>query len=231
MLNPSICDWVRGLNAIWKQPVQILSNGTRIDKTSGLYDVLTEKYGMNWLGISWHQPYAIDKLECQIKNFLKGSITAFRKGDDGNRMNADLWWQDSNGVTVWLWIADRFSASSIIPGKNGNLTLYQNPADQAHAKCGFVAHKSYHMIRGKLYKCGPVALLPEFDQQYPLDISDEDRRLLSQYQPLSVEDYDHRSEDFFATLDDPIPQCKFCPIDPENGPLVSREKKIIRQSI
>jgi hypothetical protein len=56
-----------------------------------------------------------------------------------------------------------------------------------------------------------VALLPELDQQLDLAINDDDRRLLNSYQPLTLENFDSYHEEFFKKLDDPIPQCKFCP--------------------
>ena len=67
------------------------------------------------------------------------------------------------------------------------------------------------MINGKIYKCGPAPLMAEFDQQYPLDISTEDRALIHTDQGLSLEEFDTRGAEFFANIDNPIPQCKFCP--------------------
>ena len=75
------------------------------------------------------------------------------------------------------------------------------------------------MIRGGIYKCGPAALMPEFDQQYNFDISEEDKKLLYSYRPLTVEDFDTRGREFFDHIDDEIPQCKFCPEDYEYKPI------------
>jgi hypothetical protein len=85
-----------------------------------------------------------------------------------------------------------------------------------HADCTFVKWKSYHFIRGKLFKCGPSALMPEFDLQTPFDISDEDRALLHSYKPLSVDNFAEYHTEFFDNLDNPISQCKFCP---KSGPM------------
>ncbi len=76
------------------------------------------------------------------------------------------------------------------------------------------------MIRGKIYKCGPVALMPEFDQQYPLDITDSDRALLNSYTPLSI-DLAHAGhiQAWFDNVDKVIPQCKFCPTETEEKPI------------
>jgi hypothetical protein len=75
------------------------------------------------------------------------------------------------------------------------------------------------MINGKLYKCGPVALMPEFDEQHHFEINDQDREILHGYRPLTVDDYDTRGQEFLRTIDDVIPQCKFCPENLEYKPI------------
>ena len=67
------------------------------------------------------------------------------------------------------------------------------------------------MIKGKLYKCGPAALFPEFDQQHGFDISDEDRAILNSYRPLSPYEYSERAAEFLANIDNQLAMCKFCP--------------------
>jgi hypothetical protein len=89
--------------------------------------------------------------------------------------------------------------------------VHNSNPEIAHQNCGFVFYKSYHFIRAKLYKCGPVALMPEFDQQHKLYISDQDRILLNSYQPLGVNNFQSYHAEFFSQLDQPIAQCKFCP--------------------
>jgi hypothetical protein len=67
------------------------------------------------------------------------------------------------------------------------------------------------MMNGKLYKCGAVALFPKFDAQYNLELSAEDRALMTSYTPLSIMDSDDTKINFINNLKNPIPQCKFCP--------------------
>jgi hypothetical protein len=74
------------------------------------------------------------------------------------------------------------------------------------------------MIKGKIYKCGPVGIFPDFDDQFDLDLSAEDKKLVREYQPLSVDEFAQRGKEFFATIDEPIPQCKFCPINQNETP-------------
>src|SRR5210317_1243131 len=77
LLNPTLIDWIKGLNSLWHQSVQILSNGTHLNKVKGLYDLLTYQIapnsGRNWIGISWHNTSDNSMLE-EIHKFLQGHI-------------------------------------------------------------------------------------------------------------------------------------------------------------
>lgn len=220
LLNPSINDWVLGLNRLWFKNVQILSNGTRLNSTPGLYKTINrqavEHGPKNWIGISLHNRNELDWYLNEVRSFLRGK-TEFR--EDKTRLNeygnswtdgADYWFRDQNGVKVLLYWSDSFFNSAVHPGDNGKLTLYNNDPFKAHQVCGFARFKNYHFIKGKLYKCGPAALFPEFDQQHNLDLSDEDRELVNSYRPLTVDELDSRGYQFLSTIDDVIPQCKFC---------------------
>jgi hypothetical protein len=120
---------------------------------------------------------------------------------------------------------DHFVQSNIIEQPNGRFGLYNSDPDAAHANCTFVKFKNYHWIRGKIYKCGPAALMPEFDRQHNFDISDEDRILLNSYDALSVDEFDQRGEEFFRTIDNVIPQCKFCPEQFTYDPIKFSDRK------
>lgn len=80
----------------------------------------------------------------------------------------------------------------------------------------------HHFIRGKLYKCGVAAVLPEFDQQHQLTLSPEDHKLLHSYRPLSIED---SKAEFISKLTDPIAQCKFCPEQYNGEQIYAKQKK------
>ena len=106
---------------------------------------------------------------------------------------------------------NQFSESAIVQNSSGKLTLHQSDPARAHEICCMAQNGTVHFIHGKIYKCGPSALFEEFDQQYQLDISDEDRKLLSSYKPLTVDNFEEYHVEFFESLANPIPQCKFCP--------------------
>jgi len=217
LLNPTIVDWVKGINQAFGIGVQILTNGTRFNQTPGLYDAIagfrrTDENGkehLNSIAVSLHNLDELEELKLSIRKFLPGRIYQ-------DRWRPDLWGTNyqygNDDVFINIYFQDEFINSSIWTDEQGRQQLHNNNPMQAHDECIFVLYKSYHFIRGKLYKCGPLALMPEFDQQYPFDLSPKDREILHSYQPLTVDNFAEYGEEFLANLDNPLAQCKFCPV-------------------
>lgn len=208
LLNPSINKWITGLSSTWHNfTPEIISNGTRIDQTAGLYE--TCQTTRAWVGVSIHSMPDKEIIFNRIRNFLTHPI---RESEDSSHpVGSDYQFYDANNQQVHAWYTDKFINTNIIERPDGTRTLHNSDPVKAHSICPFVKHKNYHFIKGKIYKCGPVALMPEFDRQYPFDISDEDRILLHAGRGLSIEEFDTHGEEFFKNIDNPIPQCKFCP--------------------
>lgn len=215
LLNPTVLDWVNGINRLFGIEVQILTNGTRFNETRNLYEAMLyispSNNFQNHIGVSLHNIADWPKMQADIRQFLKDPITEL--GKDENLWGSDFYFKDSNGVMINVYHSNNFGAASIKSNGIGGLTLHNSDPILAHQNCAFARWKSYHFIKGKLYKCGPVALMPEFDQQQALDISDSDRELLNSYQALSVDNYLNYNKEFFTNLDNPIKQCKFCPTE------------------
>jgi hypothetical protein len=246
LLNPTICDWIRGINRCFGGNVQVLTNGTRLNKTPGLYDALAEFRGdnhwTNWIGISLHNVRDLDRCLAEVRQFLRGGVQEFHgrnaRDHTGHPVShgADYTFVDENAVAVRVWLQDSFypaaihrSAPQEVDGEwqPGALTVYNNDPQLAHEACGFVQWKNYHMIRGRLHKCGPCVLMAEFDEQMPLAISDQDRVVMRGYRPLSPWADDKTMHKFFKRLDSVIPQCKFCPTQAQmqNKTIAARLKK------
>lgn len=224
LLHPDIVKWITGLREIWPDHsgVQVQSNGTRIDCVRGLYDTLTYESG-NWIGISIHNPDDREEIFARIRNFMKPPIVETQ--DPTHWMGSDYQFVDVNRNFVHAWMSNKFVQSNIIEQADGSYTLYNSDPSVAHENCTFRRFKNYHMIRGKIYKCGPAALMPEFDQQYPLDISPADRELLYSYNALSLDNYDSIGAEWLANIDNEIPQCKFCPESYEYKPITFSDRK------
>ena len=212
-LNPTIGDWIQGINTLFEIEIQVLTNGTRFAHAKHLYPMFfyrgKKSNFQNHIGVSLHNPNDFESVDADIRRFLEGTIILKPKGQ--NDWNSDWQYMDSNGVMINVYISDQFGPASILEFSPGQFTLHNSDPEMAHRSCNFANFKSYHFIRGKLYKCGPVALFPEFDQQFSFNISTEDRELINSYQPLTPENYVDYHQEFFKNLDNPLPQCKFCP--------------------
>jgi organic radical activating enzyme len=215
MLNPTIGDWIQGLNQIFGIEVQILTNGTRFNQNKDLYKSLLftslKTLAKNHIGVSLHNINDWPEIRQSIYEFLQGNIQEYPKGHACNIWNSDWHFIDSNGIQINVYISNTFGNSAIRLNENNQYKLYNSDINLAHTNCSFAKYKSYHFIRGKLYKCGPVALMPEFDQQYHFDMSKQDQELLHSYRALDTDNFAKYHKEFFANIDNPIPQCKFCP--------------------
>ena len=221
LLNPSICEWISGIRKLWpKSNIQIITNGTHLNSVPGLYEAI--KNTSSWVQVSVHNVGDIDQHFQNIRKFLKEPISFI--DDKTQTFGSDYCFYDLYRIKVAVSIQDSFYNISIYTNSYGRLTLHNNDPELAHRDCGFVKYKNYHFIRGKLYKCGPAALLPEFDQQYPLDISDEDRELLNSYRPLSIDEFEDRGAEFIKNIDNVIAQCKFCPTNFSNTQIFATNK-------
>ena len=220
-LNPTLSEWVVGLNDIFKCNIQILSNGLQLNSNEKLYNALANIKSDNGMAcgnieISLHNLAHFDQIRNNIKSFLQPineeygtAINVAHQYNSDNQAYYSV--RDVNNVLVRMHLANSFHDAAVYKNNQGQLTLHDSDPIEAHGGCGFAQYKCYHFIRGQLYKCGPVALMPEFDQQHNLAISDQDRQLLNSYQPLTVDHWPDSAQQWLAKLDDPIAQCKFCP--------------------
>lgn len=215
LLNPTITDWVLGINDIFGIEVQILTNGTRFRQAPrGLYEAIAfakPRSGCpNSIAVSLHNLDDLTELEQDIHEFLQGPVEQMTQKPE--QWGCDHQYVDRNGVVVNVYYQNTFWTASVQHTSDGRYTLFDNDPVLAHGACSFVKYKSYHFIAGKLYKCGPAALMPEFDLQYPFDISATDRELLHSYRPLTPDNFDEYHLEFLQSLENPISQCKFCPV-------------------
>lgn len=135
--------------------------------------------------------------------------------------------KDANGVVSWITPFVTFMNSTVIHDLNTNrLSLNHCDPEKSIAVC--YSKHCHHFIKGKLYKCGPVGILPEFIEQFSVDISDQDRELIHQYQPAEVEWNINELTKFVDDLVNArsIPQCTFCPSELYPSKINAGTKKI-----
>jgi hypothetical protein len=118
---------------------------------------------------------------------------------------------DANGVRAQVTVVDYFANSTISIDSNQRLSLFNSDPDKAVANC--MSRHCHHFNQGKLYKCPIIGILPDFNQQFYLDITHSDQQLINSYQAAESTWSDQELEVFLTGLKKgkSIPQCKFCP--------------------
>ena len=220
-LNSSIYDWIEGLTALWPRAIICLTtNGTQIDKHPDLYKTL-DKHRQVELDISLHNKIEKNKIVDKVKSIL---VPPLKYDFDNTQYRETLRVTDSNGVSIIFRYAWWFHQGAIITNLETNrYTLHNSNVEKAHELCH--AKTCHHMDKGKLYKCGPSALFKEFDEQFDLDLSQNDRDLVNSAPCITVEDSYDKKTIFLENIEKPIPQCKFCPEVYIGEQIFSIEKK------
>ena len=204
LLNVDIMAWLEGLTDLWPDTyIKVVTNGYYLNKVKGLYDFLVKQPKVKlWVGI--HNESHKPMITGIIDEFLQGPLQYEYNNDNPYQQYA--WIDDANGVRIKLEYNWWFHQGALIPDDAG-FKLHNSDVETAHAICH--SKTCHHFVRGKLYKCGVVALLPEFAEQHALDISEEDRQLMMSYKPLTIDDVDKQG--FIDNLPNSLAQCKFCP--------------------
>jgi intein-encoded DNA endonuclease-like protein len=82
-------------------------------------------------------------------------------------------------------------------------------------------------IDGKLYKCSVSATLPKFDQQFIVNSTVDDQKIIYGYKPASVvDDTPEELDQWFKNQKNPIEMCKFCTEDYSEQQIFAGKKKI-----
>lgn len=163
-----------------------------------------------------------------LPDYIKKECQEIHKFSPEQLANTRQGWGliDSNGVIVMVNMEDYFNQPALKSNANQSFSLHNSDPVQAHSICN--AKKCHHFIRGQLYKCGMVALFPEMDQQFYLDVSDQDRELIHAYQPATPDQDWQTLKKFVENLDQPMPQCKFCPENYEIKQIFAEHGKKIK---
>jgi hypothetical protein len=134
-------------------------------------------------------------------------------------------WTDENGVQVITSTVTKFFTSAVIR-KGDKITLHNSDVNKAAKQC--ISKFCHHFSKGKLSKCGVAGILPEFIDQFEIDISESDRTLIKSYSPAEHNWDDEKLDVFFQNLNEgaAISQCKFCSEEYEEIDFQSGTKKI-----
>jgi len=221
LLNPEFDLWVAGLRKLWPRvPLAIASNGTQLHRHKDFYQTLLKDRAIK-INISLHNKQHKTVITQQVRDFLQAP---FSYKFDNAPYSQSLTITDSNGISIKIMYSWWFHQGAVVPGPEpGQRTLHQSDPDTAHAICH--SRTCHHFENGRLYKCGPAALFPEFDRQIGLTLDPTDRELINAVPSLGIEHSEQQKREFLIQLDRPIPQCKFCPESYQGQQIFAQEKK------
>jgi organic radical activating enzyme len=223
LLNPTFMDWVQGVNQFWPgNKIRIITNGFRLDRQTDLYAVLEKHRNIElWVGI--HNKQHKQEIVQKVQDFTQAPHTVSFNSDNPYQQYMTV--TDANGVRIKIEYNWWFHQGAIVKMDEA-LTLHQSDVVKAHDICHMKT--CHHFIRGELYKCGVVAVLPEFDQQHHLALSTEDRDLMHRYRALKITDSDSVKQQFLHNLDQPIDQCRFCPEQYHGDQIFAKQKRDLK---
>jgi len=225
LLNPDFMHWLSGIRKLWpKQHIRVITNGFHLTKVNGLYEYLLGDTNTHlWVGLhnKQHKKEMFERLEDFLVPPLK------KEFNNKNPYQEHMWVTDANGVRLNLEYNWWFHQGTLIKDPESmKFTLHQSDVNKAHDICH--SKTCHHFMNGKLYKCGVVALLPDFAKQHEMMLSPEDQELMMSYQPLTINDTDQQKQEFLNNISNAIPQCRFCPEEYHGKQIFSQEKKSLK---
>jgi hypothetical protein len=161
-----------------------------------------------------------------LPGIIKKECTEIHKIDTDNfiKNTGGVLITDENNVGVNVEYAEHFWTGPLKYSGNNQFDVYNSNPTTAHNTCH--SKFCYNLIKGKLYKCHHVALLPEFMEQFHVNMTSKDIDLLTSYKALEATQPIDEILQFIENLPKEIPQCKFCPESLDTVLLKSSTKKI-----
>lgn len=222
LLNIDFKLWVQGIRQLWpRASIKVTTNGFYLDKIDGLYNLV--KNNRIRLDIGIHNKQHKTEVLQKVREFLVAPL--HYKFDNSNPYQQHMFITDANNLQVKVEYNWWFHQGTLIP-QNGQFTLHQSDVETAHNNCHMKT--CHHFIRGKLYKCGVVALLPEFAEQHVISLTPEDHELMQGYQPLALTDSLDTKKEFINNIEKSIPQCRFCPEKYQGDQIFAQHKRDLK---
>lgn len=134
---------------------------------------------------------------------------------------------DDNNIKIVMMCANDFYEHALVTNyETKKITVHNSDPEVAHSACVKRRGDSPEFIDGKLYKCSVSKLLADFDKQFYLDISDQDREILNSYMPADINGDKSNLDQWFDHRHNVIPNCKFCTEDYTLHKITAEKKKI-----
>jgi organic radical activating enzyme len=233
LLNPDIFKWIDGLVNLWpKSKIIIVTNGTRLNQLSNLYDKLLKYKGKVTLEISHHNPStwvdALKNLELFLEQDIKKEIKIDKAWNEcltEEYSVGDYRYTDCNNIQARMLPSWQFGDSSL-KYQNSEFTLHESNPEEAFKIC--IMKNCHHFMDGKLYKCAPIAVIPKFMEQYQVTVTENQKDLIDTYAPAEYNWSFEKLDKFMDNLitKSHIPQCSLCSSNPKVKTITASTKKV-----
>lgn len=144
------------------------------------------------------------------------------------RENFVTYLKDEDNLRFEIKPSIHFENSALIRNEQNTLRFHKSDPHRAVSVCPF--KPCHHFMNGKLYKCGPVGLFPEFVKQFVVQRDSEQDALIHSYVPAEHGWSDQNLQKFIDGLiaGDAISQCSLCPevLDPQRFAAGTKKIKI-----
>lgn len=145
--------------------------------------------------------------------------------------NGTLKLVDQNNVVFTFALSDYFTNSTVnYDPVSHSVSLHDNNPKDSMKVCYF--KQCHHIVKGKLYKCGPTGILPDFIKQFNVDLTSKQKTLIETYEPAEYTWSDDKLQKFIKNLikAEPIPQCALCPssFTPNKFNATSKKIKLVK---
>jgi hypothetical protein len=216
---PRITDWLVGEVTISRFPEDLNSLENAEYNWRKTYEAIR---GENWPDCNhwdfWNNLPRAVKEECsQVFNF---DPVKYANQLQNYRLT------DSQGVCVDIYWENNFHQGALIVDDiSKKFRLHNSDPVKAHTICH--SKTCHHFDSGKLYKCGQVALFPQFYQQFFVDLTDQEYETMHSYVPGSIDMSSEDLTNWTNQLNNPIPQCQFCPESYDIKEIFADNKKVV----
>jgi organic radical activating enzyme len=133
-------------------------------------------------------------------------------------------WKDSIGDYYDIFLKGFVFHQAAVTKKGKVYTVHNSDAQHAFNCCDM--KYDHTMFKGKLYKCPTTAILPEFDRQYKLTMTEEQQEIFQSYTPLESSCSEQQLQDFILQKDNAIDYCRFCPSSLKWHPALGENKEM-----
>jgi hypothetical protein len=173
----------------------------------------------------WHNLSDIIKSECTLVFGVDPDILRANGVEQELKKKDGFSVSDKNNVSIHVCLENKHYQSSVIHDiDRGTLTLHNNDVNDSHTHCMNNRGDCFQLIDGNIYKCAVSLSLPHFNKQFPMEISEEDTKIIHSYKSANLDMSHSELTDWFDELKNPIGMCKFCNIGPELEFAAGRKK-------